>query len=183
MNNIQTVLHAFTGCPIAEVRKEMEGWRETSVEMSQELLQLKPSIAVAPVLQMPWSQAAAVLAGLGIEPMVQPQDMPDVDVYYTTEKQWKMLIPSLAYPADKYIASQTDCDDYSKKASADSSWHFGLNCIQAWGDTPYGYHAFNLVFISGIEVRIFEPNAGFECAGELMRLDNDYGWTPRRWKP
>jgi len=77
-----------------------------------------------------------------------------------------------------------NCDDYSKWANADSSKRFRLNgCVQLWGNSPYGFHAFSGVITGPDTIRIFEPNASFPCAGELLMIPNVYGWEPTKWKP
>jgi hypothetical protein len=109
-------------------------------------------------------------------------NLPDVNFYYTDSADWKKIIPYLTYSAEYYAESERkDCDDYSKKASADASFYLGLNVIQAWGTMPDGYHAFNLVK-TDTGYMVFEPNAGWECAGELLELDNKYEWKADKWK-
>ena len=145
---------------------------------------LKPDLpADYPVFVLPWSDVMKRLTELGLTPMTL--DMPDVHMFYTDRPHWAQIMRHLIYSAEPYSKiERRDCDDYSKKASADSSFYFGLGCIQVWGDSPYGYHAYNLVFAGTKTVLIFEPNAGFEeVAGELMALDDKRGWHPRKWKP
>ncbi len=133
------------------------------------------------IYSMNYSTVRDELTALGI--ICMDNNLPDINFYYTDISRWQEIIKYLTYSAEYYSQSERkDCDDYSKKASADSSFNFGLNTIQAWGHTPNEYHAFNLVkTLDGY--MIFEPNAGFECAGELMELNNKYGWSPDKWKP
>ena len=100
-----------------------------------------------PVYRMAWSKVLTYLDRLGLSPMIDRNSgIPDAEFFYTDEKSWEQIIKTLTYPADFYVDQERkDCDDYSKKASADSSFYYGLNCLQVWGDSPEGYHAFNLV--------------------------------------
>ena len=110
--------------------------------------------------------------------------IPDKHFFYTDDASWELIQKSLTYPADYFVSvERKDCDDYSKKASADGSFYYGLNVLQAWGDSPEGFHAFNLVMVNLNSWRVFEPNAGFACAGKLMELANKDGWLVRKWKP
>jgi len=137
-----------------------------------------------PVYQIRWEDLKTVMDSYNLELMLKDQFKPDSYIYFTGRLDWDKLLPYLTYSAELYAeVERRDCDDYSKKASADAAWLFGLGCIQVWGDTPYGRHAFNLVITSPTTVKIFEPNAGFECAGELMDLENEYGWKADSWKP
>ena len=136
-----------------------------------------------PVYETTWSAVNKELSDLGLKAMENPEDIPDIHFYYTDEKNWATLISHLTYTGEIYAQfERRDCDDYSKKASADSSFLFGLNTIQVWGNTPFGYHAFD-----GVKTengwKIFEPNAGFPVAGELLNFENEYGWEPKKYKP
>jgi hypothetical protein len=135
-----------------------------------------------PVFVKSWEEVWTELANLGLVAMVAFRDMPDSYMYHTNLSNWETIFRYLTYSAEYYVSGRCDCDDYSKKASADSSFYLGLNVIQDWGNTPLGYHAFNMVrTVEGW--KIFEPNAGFVCAGELMDIKNNYKWEPVKWKP
>ncbi len=133
-----------------------------------------------PVYKKSWQEIRQSLEDLGL--LWMENALPDTEFFYTDEFYWQEMFKNLIYPADHFAElERKDCDDYSKKASADSSFYYGLNCLQVWGDTPGGYHAFNMIK-GDDEWRIFEPNSGWECAGELLLIDNKYGWIPRQWK-
>lgn len=134
-----------------------------------------------PLFRKTWQDVKGNLDDLGL--ICMESSLPDYEFFYTDILSWQVIFKNLIYPA-QYFAEieRKDCDDYSKKASADSSFYYGLNCLQVWGDTPEGYHAFNMIMIAPGIWRVFEPNAGFECAGELLLLDNKYGWKPKQWK-
>lgn len=136
-----------------------------------------------PVYRMTWADTRLLIGKLGLTAMMEGDD-PDRHFFYTDEETWRKIIPYLTYPGEYYAwEERRDCDDYSKKASADSSFYYGLNCLQVWGNTPLGFHAFNMVLVLPDKWKLFEPNASFECAGELLDLKNEYGWEPVKWKP
>jgi len=141
------------------------------------------------VYSIPYSDLANYLQGNGLINMVKSEYHPDNRVYFTSKEGWISLIPYLTFSAEVYADSERrDCDDYSKKASAEGAFKFGLEVIQVWGDTPLGPHAFNLVIYldetDNFGCSLFEPNAGFECAGELLVFNNNsYGWIAKSWKP
>ena len=135
-----------------------------------------------PVYQIGWDELATNLKGLGLELMLKAEFMPDRLVKYTGEKAWAEIIPFLIYPADDYVAEVADCDDYSRWAAADASRIFKLNgCLQCWGDTPSGRHAWGLVITGPKSYLLFEPNAGFPYAGKLF-AEGDNGYEPKYWK-
>jgi len=136
-----------------------------------------------PILTMKWVDLKTNLGNWGLELMLKDKFVPDATISYTYEKVWATIIPYLTYPADLYIAElDVDCDDYSKWASANSSKDFRLSgCLQCWGDTPLGFHAFNLVITGDNTFKLFESNAGFEFAGKLFNA-GDNGYLPSSWK-
>lgn len=141
----------------------------------------RQSVPDYPIFRMAWQDARKSLDDLGLVWM--DTKLPDANFFYTNESSWQKIFKNLIYPATRFTeVERKDCDDYSKKASADSSFYYGLNCLQSWGDSPAGYHAFNMIMVAPYIWRIFEPNSGFECAGELLKLDNKYGWKAKDWK-
>jgi len=144
-----------------------------------------------PIYKMRYSEQITELEELGLEMQVKTQFRPDTWVYYTDEEGWNKIIPFLTFPADLYVAEGgdeggADCDGYAKYASAKAEMIFKLanGCIQTWGQMPLGRHAWNLVTIHTDNGRIrkqFEPNAGFEYAGELFSI-GDHVYQPDSWK-
>ena len=146
----------------------------------------KPSFLTEdyPVLETTWAEVIVSLSKTGLTAMIATSDIPDYSFFYTDAGHWKKIIKHLTYPAIFYQQEERkDCDDYSKKASADSSFYFGLNCLQAWGDSALGYHAYNLLMVAPDAWKVFEPNGSFDVSGKLLDLDNRQGWIPRKWKP
>ncbi|MAH46913.1 hypothetical protein CMI37_13870 [Candidatus Pacearchaeota archaeon] len=135
-----------------------------------------------PVYELPWATVLGLLEDMGLTRITN--ELPDRAFYYTDEDTWNELLPNLVYPPEYYAEQERrDCDDYSKKASADSSFFYGLNCLQVWGDSEAGYHAFNMVMVLRNEWRLFEPNSSFPVAGKLMLPTNEHGWRARKWMP
>jgi len=134
-----------------------------------------------PRYEATWPDVVSELKSLGIELMLKDGFMPDFVVSYTDKESWDKIIPYLTFPADMYVDGDADCDDYSKLASAKSAMSFKRNgCFQVWGDSPNGYHAFNIVKTEK-SYMLFEPNAGFKHTGELFR-NGQYGYLARSWK-
>lgn len=114
--------------------------------------------------------------------MLKSKFVPDYKVSYTDEAGWAKIVPYLVLPADLYVAGDADCDDYTKASSAKAALKFKRNgCLQCWGDTPLGPHAFGLVMTGEKTYKLFECNAGFEFAGRLFNQgENNY--LPKSWK-
>jgi len=135
------------------------------------------------VFSMHWEDLVSLLTENGLEIMLKANFEPDYDIYYSDEEGWASIVPFLTYSAEYFAESERkDCDDYSKKAAADAGFDFGLYGVQAWGDSPYGRHAFDLAITSPTTFKLWEPNAGFvEVAGGLFE-QGEYGWRARSWK-
>jgi len=143
-----------------------------------------PAPFTFPVYYMHWDTLKALLESKGLRCQIEDGDKPDNYHYYTDLASWTVLFKDLIFLAENYaLYERRDCDDYAKKASAEAAWKHGLGCLQVYGNTPDGRHAFGLVVVSETDVRIFDPNSVFECAGELLELNNKYGWAPDCWKP
>ena len=92
------------------------------------------------------------------------------------EKPWRQRMNA------KLIAPYTNCDDYARRATSDSAFLFKLNgCLECWGDSQWGYHAYSLVRVAPQQYRLSEPNAGAPWAGELMKF-GDNGYVPKHWR-
>ena len=149
------------------------------------LLEEKPALPSFETFPVKVSAVKEMLESHGIECMLKDKYvLADYDFHYIKEEDWLIALPYLTYPANFYVAElDIDCDDYSRWGSSDCSKLFKVNAnLQCWGDTPYGYHAFSLALTGANSFKIFEPNAGFPCAGQLMNKDNEYGWLPKSWK-
>lgn len=94
----------------------------------------------------------------------------DSEYYYTT--LWGILEAvkyiRKVYPFPKYIAERLDCDDFAMLMKGLLSAEFGINDVGiVFGDTPMGYHAFNVARVEDRRVCI-EPQTGeiFEIGGK-----------------
>ena len=135
-----------------------------------------------PTFDIKWTDLKLELEALGVECMLKPQHIPDALVRHTDEASWAKIMPYLVYPADLYVADIADCDDYARWATADSSRLFQLNgCLECWGDSSWGYHAYSLVRVGPGEYQLSEPNAGAPWAGELMKFGAE-GYLPKCWR-
>jgi len=134
-----------------------------------------------PKCQIKWTDMEKSLDELGLDCMLKSKYIPDSIVSYTDKESWAKIVPYLTLPADLYVNKDADCDDYSQWAAAESSMKFKRKCLQCWGNTPYGYHAFNMVQVAHNKYMYFEPNAGFPFAGKLFNA-GEHGYIPEAWK-
>ena len=134
-----------------------------------------------PLFETYWGIVVEELKALGIAWMAN--SAPDSKIFYTDESTMIKIIPFLTYPADFAVESLSlDCDDYALWATADASRIFRLTTVfQAWGDFGGSYHAFCICKVAEGQYRIFEPNSGFEVAGELFKI-GEHSYFPQRWK-
>jgi len=133
-----------------------------------------------PVRTMKYSDLIMELRQRGVDWMCKALYIPDFKIRYTNLESWKIIAPYLVSPADKYIEEFCDCDDYAKRASAISSFDFGLNgCLECYGTIPDS-HAFNLL-VSLEDFFLMEPNAGFSIAGEVFPF-RGHGYMAKSFK-
>jgi len=91
-----------------------------------------------------------------------PLGLFDSTYYFTTLWGVKEAVKYArkVYPFPKYEAEHTDCDDFAILMKGLMSAEFGINDFGiALGDTPVGYHAFNLARAEQNRVFI-EPQTG-----------------------
>ena len=140
---------------------------------------VRQQVPVVPRFVILYSELVAQLRSLGVEPM---SNLPDYRKRYTDLSTLQILLPYLTYRADYYISElDIDCDDYARWAAADARRLFNIQGVwECWGDTPAGYHAFNIA-LTEEGFFLFEPNAGFQHAGELFRIGK-YGYQPKLWR-
>ena len=121
------------------------------------------------------------LKALGL--VCMDESIPDTRVFSTDETTLTKIIPFLTYPADYYVAElDIDCDDYSMWAAADARKIFKVNGVyQVWGHMLLGYHAWSIGRVSVGKYLLWEPNAGFDYAGELFKFGG-FGYNPEKWK-
>jgi len=142
----------------------------------------EPKPQVKQIIAVPWDTVVAELKGLGLVLINKDGFQPDYYIQYVDEEDWQKLVPFLTFSGEYYVLGiepLPDCDDYAKKASVEAAFKFHVSCLETWGDTPYGRHAFSLVKVGEKAYRIFEPNAGFEEAGELFKFGE---YRPDCWR-
>lgn len=170
-------------CLIAEHARALQRLEQLESEVARLKERYEPELPAGyPLFDVSWNDLVAELEALGLPCMLKPGHMPDSLVRHTDEESWARIMPFLVYPADYYVEGVADCDDYARWAAADSSKLFKLNgCLECWGDSQWGYHAFSLIRVAPNEYRISEPNAGAPWAGELLK-PGEQGYNPRFWR-
>ena len=99
----------------------------------------------------------------------------DSQYYYTTLWGIKEAVKYArkVYPFPKYVSDKTDCDDFAILMKGLLSAEFGMNDIGlVFGNSPQGYHAFNMARVEDKRVLI-EPQTG-----EVFEI-GEKGYTPR----
>ena len=105
----------------------------------------KPDI---PLLQMPSAEAKAEVEGELQLKLLYPTLMDYFQpYYYTTAEGWAEVFNYiyLVFDMPKYIVARMDCEDFAMLLKGLVSALFGLNYFAlVLGDTPMGFHGFNL---------------------------------------
>lgn len=139
-----------------------------------------------PVYMMPWQQMVNNLRAAGLTGMVKDTYPPDGYAYFTDSEHLEKLFRDYIYSAEMFAYyERRDCDNYTKKAIGNFEFDTGLTGLQLNGYIPGDEkperHAWAGVWtLEGL--RMWDPNAGFKCAGELLKTGNAYGWEPDAWK-
>jgi len=84
------------------------------------------------------------------------------DYYYLESSQWADVLDYIYFKFDMppYISARMDCDDFAILLKGLVSSFFGLNAFAVvFGNTPMGYHAFNM-FRTEDDWLLFEPQTG-----------------------
>jgi len=81
------------------------------------------------------------------------------DRYYClTLEDWNPIFWKVVTGLPKYLAERFDCDDFAFVVSYRITERYGLNgCRVALGNTPMGYHAYNLFITGSGELFYLEP--------------------------
>jgi len=137
---------------------------------------------VAPVinlLRISRSEFLAEMVKVGIVPIDMGTPLDSV-MTITTESELERIAPHLVYPAGWYIEEIWDCEDYAIQAQGDASRKFHVSGIRmGLGWMPLGYHGFPITLSKEGTTWLFEPNAGFSCAGKWFKID-DNGYSPNK---
>ena len=112
-----------------------------------------PSIAE---FDMSSSQLRNMLEPLGLHEL----HLWDNRYFYCSHEDWGKVLAKVLLNMPKYTAERFDCSNYAMLASARTSELFKLNtCGIAIGQSPFGYHGFNL-FVSEVGLFYLEPQTG-----------------------
>lgn len=124
-------------------------------------------------LVAPRGELTNALANLGVD---NPIGLLDSWYYHTNDNGWAALLPDLLLKSSLYQTDRRDCDWYALKAMTICHERYGLNAFGvAIGQTPLGYHAWNILYLGAGEFLFFEPNAGFEFSGSAFPIgQNEY---------
>jgi len=104
-----------------------------------------------------FEMSAATLKGL-LEPLgLRELHLWDSRYFYCSHEDWGKVLAKVLLNMPKYTAERFDCSNYAMLASARTSELFKLNtCGIAIGQSPWGYHGFNL-FVSEAGLFYLEP--------------------------
>jgi len=172
--------HARAKQKIQRLEADLASLKERLVLLKEQYEPLLPTNY--PTFDITWSELKSELGVLGIQCMLKSEHIADDFIRHTDKENWTKIMPFLVYSADYYVSGVADCDDYSRWAAADSSRLFKLNgCLECWGESKWGYHAYNLIRIAPNEYRISEPNAGAPWAGELLKFGEE-SYLPQYWR-
>lgn len=117
----------------------------------------KPQIEL---LSMPSEQVQVEIDPLKLT-MLYPA-LVDTKYFYTKAEDWAEVFDYIYFKFDmpKYLIDRTDCDDFAILLKGLVASFFGLNYFGVvFGDTPMGYHAYNL-FRTETSLLQFEPQTG-----------------------
>jgi len=177
----------------AKARREVGILEKKLVLLKAKLLELDEQVIVYPQVKVEGVGFNEVIIfckdTLGLDFMLKAKYMADTMLYFPTSiADWRTIVPFVTLSAELYAEQERkDCDNYSQRSASECSWRFGVSGLQVWGDSPYGYHAYNLALVRSngewLRSHVWEPNAGFEVAGELLTMDNADGWHARSWMP
>ena len=104
-----------------------------------------------------FEMSAATLKGL-LEPLgLRELHLWDDKYFYCSHEDWGKVFAKVLLNMPRYTAERFDCSNYAMLASARTSELFKLNtCGIAIGQSPWGYHGFNL-FVSEAGLFYLEP--------------------------
>ena len=84
----------------------------------------------------------------------------DNKYWYVSLEEWGKVFADVLLNMPKYTVDKFDCEDFALLTSAKVSERYHLNtCGIAIGDSPWGYHGFN-IFVSEAGLYYLEPQDG-----------------------
>ena len=107
-------------------------------------------------IEMDASSLRAMLNILGLREL----HLWDSRYFYCSHEDWGKVFAKVLLGMPKYVTEKLDCENMAMIASARTSELFKLNTLGiAIGQSPFGYHGFNL-FISEVGLFYLEPQNG-----------------------
>ena len=107
-------------------------------------------------IEMDASDLRSLLNPLGLREL----HLWDSRYFYCSHEDWGKVFAKVLLGMPKYTAEKFDCEDFAMLTSARTSELFKLNtCGTAIGQSPFGYHGFNL-FVSEVGLFYLEPQTG-----------------------
>ena len=130
---------------------------------------------VTDLLKISRGEFLAEMLKVGIKPIDINTPL-DAVLTITTESELERIAPHLVYPADWYISEIWDCEEYAIQSQSDAARKFHVSGVRmGLGMMPLGYHGFPITLSKEGNVKLLEPNAGFEYAGHWFNIgDNSY---------
>jgi len=99
----------------------------------------------------------------------------DNTYWYISHEDWGKVIKDVLKNFPKWTAERFDCENYSMLCSARVSEKYKLNtCGIAIGDSPMGWHGYNVFLSAGMTLAILEPQTGM-----VYHPDENCGYIPR----
>lgn len=94
----------------------------------------------------------------------------DNKFYYVSLEEWNEIFLDVMKNMPKYTTDKFDCENFALLTVARITEKYKLNGIGiAIGDSPLGYHGWNIFITSPFELLYFEPQTG-----QVIELDDDY---------
>lgn len=130
-------------------------------------------------------EALAVMPGeIEEEALRWPCYMPDIkfwdsNYYAVKTEDWAEIIADTIFNMPAYVKDKFDCEDFALLFAARVLERYQINtCAVAIGQSPYGYHGFNIFFAweggeRGLRGYILEPQTG-----EIWSFDDSSGYEP-----
>ena len=94
----------------------------------------------------------------------------DGTYYYVALEDWNEIFLDVLKNMPAYTTDKFDCDNFALLTVARITEKYKLNgCGIAVGDSPMGYHAWNIFMASPLELLYLEPQTG-----QIIELDDGY---------
>jgi len=156
----------------ARLRRDYNTLKAENDKVVAQMMELtkSPPMPVTDLLKIDRNEYLKKLLTFGITP-VGDDDPLDSWVSLASMAELERLAPDICYPADWYVTSIFDCENYAAQAENDAARFFHVSGIcRVLGDMPLGYHGFVATLDKdNLELWILEPNAGFDYSGGWCR--------------